>query len=53
MTLTPIADNQTVCAVWNSRKEQSIDVRISYQKLQQNGCKIYTISKIEELDYQR
>jgi hypothetical protein len=50
MTLTPIDDNQTICAVWNSRKEQSIAVRVSYQTLQQDGCKIFTIRKVEELD---
>jgi hypothetical protein len=50
MTLTPVKDNQTFSSIWNSRKEQSIPVRISYQKLQQEGCKIYTITKIEELD---
>ncbi len=50
MTLTPIQDDQTLCTVWNSRKQESIPVKVSYQKLQQNGCKIYTISKVEELD---
>ena len=50
MTLTPIQDNETLCTVWNSRKQESIPVKVSYQKLQQNGCKIYTISKLEELD---
>ena len=50
MTLTPVDDNQTLCSVWNSRKEQNIAIRVSYQKLQQDGCKIYTISKIEELE---
>lgn len=50
MTLTTVNDNQTICSVWNSRKEQTVEVRISYQKLQQGGCKIYTISKIEEID---
>ena len=50
MTLTPIQDDQTICTVWNSRREESISVKVSYQKLQQNGCKIYTISKVEEID---
>jgi hypothetical protein len=50
MNLTPIEDNQTLCTVWNSRREESLDLRVSYRKLQQNGCKIYTISRIEELE---
>ena len=50
MTLTPIEDNQTLCLVWNSRREEAIPIKVSYQKLQQNGCKIYTISKLEELN---
>jgi hypothetical protein len=50
MTLTPVEDNETLCSVWNSRQEKTVDVRVSYQKLQQSGCKIYTISRIEELE---
>jgi hypothetical protein len=50
MTLTLIQDDQTLCTIWNSRRQESVSVKVSYQKLQQNGCKIYTISKVEELD---
>jgi hypothetical protein len=50
MTLTPIEDNQTLSTLWNSRREESIPVKISYQKLRQNGCDIFTIRKVEELD---
>jgi hypothetical protein len=50
VTLTPIEDTETLCTVWNSRREESVALRVSYQFLQQNGCKVYTIRKIEELD---
>ena len=50
MTLQPVSDNQTLCTLWNSRQEEFIPVKISYQKLQQRGCKVYTISKVEVLD---
>ncbi len=50
MTLTPVQDNELLCTLWNSRREEPISVKISYQKLQQDGCNIYTISRIEELD---
>jgi hypothetical protein len=50
ITLIWTENRQMLSSVWSSRKERAVAVRIQYQKEQRDGCKIYTICKVEELD---
>ena len=36
--------------IWSSRQARHIPVRIVYQTREKNGCKLYEIQKVEELE---
>jgi len=36
--------------IWSSRQARHIPVRIVYQAREKNGCKLYEIKKVEELE---
>jgi len=40
---------QKTCVFWSSRRERDISLRVYYDVLEQNGCKIYGITRVEEL----
>lgn len=40
---------QKTCVFWSSRKERDISLRVYYDIQDQNGCRIFGITKVEEL----
>jgi hypothetical protein len=40
---------QKTCVVWSSRRERDISLRIYYDRWEQDGCKIYALSRVDEL----
>ncbi len=40
---------QKTCVVWSSRREHNISLRIYYDTCELDGCKIYALSRIDEL----
>lgn len=51
MTQTnPVQQLQKLSHVWTRRREKQIAVRIYYDLRQENGCKIYCLNQIEELE---
>ena len=41
---------QKTCVVWSSRRERNIALRIYYDLREQDGCKIYSIGRVEEVE---
>jgi len=41
---------QKSCLVWSSRRERNIALRVYYDLREQDGCRIYTIGRIEEAE---
>lgn len=51
--MTPTNEVETVqkmSRVWSSKRECEIAVRVQYHVEVENGCKIYHLAHIEELD---
>lgn len=46
----PVQQLQKICRIWSRRREEQIAVRISYGVREQNGCKIYSLNQIEDVD---
>ncbi len=46
----PIQTIQKISKVWSSKRECQIAVRIQYEMRVEDGCTIYKIGKVEELD---
>jgi len=44
---TPIL--QKTCVFWSSRRERDISLRVYYDVQDQNGCRIYGITQVEEI----
>ncbi len=44
---TPIL--QKTCVFWSSRRERDISLRVYYDVQDENGCKIYGITQVEEM----
>lgn len=44
---TPIL--QKTCVVWSSRRERDISLRVYYDVQDQNGCRIYDITQVEQI----
>jgi len=40
---------QKTCVIWSSRRERNISLRIYYDKCELDGCKIYALSRVDEL----
>ena len=40
---------QKTCVIWSSRRERDISLRIYYDMRELDGCRIYTLSQIDEL----
>lgn len=36
------------CVVWSERRERLIALRVYYYVLEQDGCKIYALQRIQE-----
>lgn len=36
------------CTVWSSRREREIALRVYYYVLEQDGCKIFALQRIQE-----
>lgn len=47
LNLTPFLEKS--CVVWSSRREQSLAVRVYYEAHEQDGCRIYTLHRYEEV----
>src|SRR5947208_7053687 len=41
---------QKSCLVWSSRRERNIALRVYYDLREQDGCRMYTIGRIEEAE---
>jgi hypothetical protein len=41
---------QKSCLAWSSRRERNIALRVYYDLREQDGCRIYTIGRIEEVE---
>jgi hypothetical protein len=42
---------EKTCVVWSSRLERNIAMRVTYDIRQQDGCKIFSLSQIQILEY--
>jgi hypothetical protein len=40
---------QKTAVIWSHRREREIALRIYYHMCEQDGCKIYTLNRMEEL----
>ena len=40
---------QKTCVIWSSRRERDISLRIYYDVQELDGCRIYALSRVEEL----
>ena len=40
---------QKTCVIWSSRRERNISLRIYYDRCELDGCKIYALSRVDEL----
>jgi len=40
---------QKTCVVWSSRRERNIALQVAYDLREEDGCKIYSIGRIEEI----
>ena len=47
---SPVQQLQKLARIWSERREKQIAVRIHYDLREENGCKIYSLSRIEELE---
>ena len=41
---------QKLSTIWSSRRNLNITVAVTYQLREENGCKIYKLNQIQELD---
>ena len=47
---SPVQGLQKLARIWSSRLEREIAVQIYYDRQVENGCTIYRIGQVEELD---
>ena len=40
---------QKTCVIWSSRRERDISLRIFYDVRELDGCRIYALTRVEEL----
>ncbi len=40
---------QKTCVIWSSRRERNISLRIYYDTRELDGCKMYALSRVDEL----
>ena len=43
---TPLLEKS--CVIWSQRRERNIALRVYYELLEQDGCKIYLLRNIQE-----
>jgi len=41
---------QKSCLVWSRRRERDITLQVYYEVQEQDGCKIYTVDRVQELE---
>jgi hypothetical protein len=42
--------SQKSCLVWSHRRERDIALRVYYEVQEQDGCKIYIVNRVQELE---
>ena len=42
---------EKTCVAWSSRREREISLPVSYSVREQDGCKIYTLGRVQVLEY--
>lgn len=47
-TTSPVL--QKACLCWARRRERDISLRVYYDLREQDGCKVFTVEYVEELD---
>jgi hypothetical protein len=47
---SPVKQCQKLSCIWSRARGCQIVVRIHYELRQEDGCKIYSVRRIEELD---
>ncbi len=49
MTAWPIENRQKIALLWAARRERIVAVRVSYEVSLDRGCRIYSLTSMEEL----
>jgi len=48
--LCDVQQFQKLSRIWSRRRERHVEVRIYYDLREQDGCRIYLVSRVEELN---
>jgi hypothetical protein len=47
-----VVRGQKLLSVWSVRRKRFVSVRVLYQQLEDRGCTVYFLSRVEELEEQ-
>lgn len=41
---------EKICVVWSRRRERDITIRVRYGVREQDGCTVYTLNTVQEIE---